>query len=341
VTVRVFVVDDSAVSRGCLREVLELGGRIEVVGEAADPRVALDQIAALAPDLVTMDLHMPGMGGLPAIERLMATHPVPILVVTERPSAGQTDIVFEATRRGALDLAAKPGEPRSASASALRDLVELLARVPVIHHATRSVADPPLVRPRSRETTRPKVVGVGASAGGPSALVDLLSPLARSGMCFAVVQHIPDGFADSFASFIGGSTGLRVVVARSSVTIAADLVILAPDGAHMKASGDAFLPDPGPPVGGHRPSVDVLFHSLARTHGPRAAGVILSGIGRDGAEGLQAMRRAGARTFAQDEASAVVFGMPGAARQLDAAEELLSPSRIASRLAALHGRSVS
>lgn len=339
--VRVYVVDDSAISRECLRDVLEAGGTIEVVGEAGDANVALREIPALSPDVVTMDLHMPAMGGLEAIERIMASRPVPILVVTERPTSAGTDVVFEATRRGALDLAAKTGDPRSPEAAHLRTLVARLAKVPVVHHvAMPKPRGPEVGSKRSGPGARPEVVGVGASAGGPSALVELLAPLAGVGACFAVVQHLPEGFTDGFARYLGQATGLRVVVARVPVPLAPDLVVVAPDGAHLVASAGKLAPEVGPPVAGHRASVDVLFHSLARVFAGRAAGALLSGIGRDGAQGLLAMRRAGARTFAQDEASSAVYGMPLAAFEVGAAEEVLAPRAIAARLASLAGKAI-
>lgn len=333
---RVYVVDDSAISRECLRDVLEHGGRIEVVGEAGDANVAIREIVTLAPDLVTMDLHMPAMGGLEAIEHIMASRPVPILVVTERPTSTGTDAVFEATRRGALDLAAKTGDPRSPQAEHLRTLVLRLAKVPVVHHV--AMPRPRVAEAIPRPGAPPDVVGIGASAGGPSALVELLTPLAKVGACFAVVQHLPEGFVEGFARYLGNATGLRVVIAHQSVRLTPDLVVVAPDGAHLVASPGRLMAEVAPPVAGHRPSVDVLFHALARTYGSRALGVVLSGIGRDGAQGLLAMRGAGARTFAQDQASSAVFGMPLAAQEVGAAEEMLSPRSIASRIATLCGK---
>jgi two-component system chemotaxis response regulator CheB len=322
---RVLVVDDSEVCRELLRDIVEADGDMEVVGEADDGELAVSRVIALRPDVVTLDVEMPRVDGLRAVERIMAEAPVPILVVTGRPTAKQGITAFEAVRRGALDLVAKPAHGRDAEASELRRTIRLIAGVPVMKHVSgsriavaRAVPLPAHVR----------VVGIGASAGGPSAIATVLSKIPRDfGPCIVIVQHVLVGFADAFADFLRAHSPQPVQVVRKPIALGAG-VFVAPDDAHLRAKGDGFEPFVAPPVDGHRPSADVLFESLATVHGSRAIGVVLSGMGKDGTRGLAAMRRAGAETIAQD-ASAAIDGMPRSARESGAAARVLPASEIA------------
>ena len=335
---RVVVVDDSAICRACLRDILEVDGDIEVVGEAGDAASALALVASFKPDLVTMDLEMPGPSGLDAIERMMATSPRPILVVTGQPADGGAR-ALEAVRRGALDLAEKPSSSDGADAAALRARVRSHARVPVVVHVAgnrqRAWSQPP----KDTRATTPSgggIVGIGASTGGPKAIAAILAELpADFPGCVAIVQHLPTGFSRAFAQMLQGQTRLRVAVVERRTRIEPGAALIAPDARHLVASGpDALAPSDAPPVGGHRPSIDARFASLAAIDGRARAAVLLTGMGADGASGLAAMRARGALTIAQDEASSAVFGMPRAAIAAGAATEVLPLSQIAGALVA-------
>lgn len=334
--VRVLVVDDSPICRALLSEALEAEGDIHVVARAEDGTEALALAGLHAPELVTMDVRMPGLDGLATLSRLMAERPTPVLVVTELPTGRDASLVFDAVRRGALEVAAKPVAGDESAARALRSRVRALARVPVVRHPS-----PRLLHARepgaSIERGPVKIVAIGASAGGPAALASLLDALPASFRgCIAIAQHLPVGFAAPFARYLATRTALRVLLADRPVAAAPGTVVLAADDAHLVARGpDRLGPSDAPAHGGHRPSVDVLFRSMAEHLGGRAAGVLLTGIGKDGAEGLLAMRAAGAVTIAQDEASSVVFGMPRAAIELGAAERVLPLEAMASVLLAL------
>jgi two-component system chemotaxis response regulator CheB len=327
-------VDDSFVCRAALREILEAEGDIEVVAEAADGTAALDVLAASRVDLVTMDLEMPGVGGLQVIERIMSSTPVPILVVTGRPRMDGGDWVFESLRRGALDLAEKPPGGVTKAAAALRAQVRELARVPVVRHVAPPrgpTTGPPSDPSGLRNVGVPgRVVGIAASAGGPNAVAAVLAGLPRqfSGSV-ALVQHLPVGFARSFVGFLRQRTSLRIVLVDAPVAREPGTVYVAADDRHLVASGARFAPSDAPAVGGFRPSATTLFTSLADAFGAHAIGVVLSGMGSDGTAGLAVMRARGALTIAQDEATSRVFGMPRAAIEAGAAELSLPLSSIA------------
>jgi len=324
---RVLVVDDSEVCRDVLREIIEAEGDMMVVGEAEDGEHAVERVATLQPDVVTLDVEMPRVDGLRAVERIMAQSPVPILVVTAK-AANRGATAFEAVRRGALDLVAKPAHGKDAEAGALRRTIRLLASVPVMKHVSGSriaIARPAPIRAQVR------IVGIGASAGGPSAIAAVLSKVPRDFVpCIAIVQHVLAGFADAFSDFLRAHASLPVHVVRKPVPLASG-VFIAPDDAHLRARGDTLEPFAAPPVDGHRPSADVLFESLATVHGSRALGIVLSGMGKDGTRGLAAMRRAGAETIAQDS-SAAIDGMPRSARESGAASRVLPVADIADAL---------
>ena len=336
-TVRVVIVDDSAICRALLRDALEADGDIDVVGEAANAVDALTLARTCAPSLVTMDIHMPGIDGLEAVARLMAETPCPILVVTGLPADPTDTIVFEATRRGALDVVAKPVAGDRVAARALRERVRFLARVPVVRHLA------PTPRPAASfaPTRAPiRIAGLVASAGGPTALAAVLAELPRElPLCLAVVQHLPVGFAAAFARFLASRTALTVCIADGATAAAPGTVVLAPDDRHLVAiSASRLGVIDSPACGGHRPAGDVLLRSLAQIHGARCAGVVLSGIGKDGSDGLGAIRAAGGVTIAQDAATSAVFGMPRAAVECGAALHVLAIDAIGPALRALGAR---
>lgn len=333
--IRVLVVDDSAVARDALADYLEQDGDVRVIGTAADGRAAIAAAAALAPDAVTMDIQMPG-GGLAAIEQIMARSPVPILVVTALAGV-DPDLPFEALSRGALEVALKPATP--ADGAALRAAVRRIAGLPVVPHV-RALRATRLASRRARSTTssgrRPRVVGVAASTGGPAALGVLLEALAPSlPACIALVQHLPAGFVASFAAHLRARTALDVVIVEPGPGVEArpGRLALAAAEHHLVAISPRLLAaSPEPPLGGHRPSATLLFRSLARHVGDRAVGVVLTGIGDDGAEGLAELRARGARTLAQDQQTSTVYGMPRAAFARGAVERVLPLPELAAAI---------
>jgi two-component system chemotaxis response regulator CheB len=334
--IRVVVVDDSALCRDLLRDILEEEGDIEVVGEAGDGQAAIDVVARSRAQLVTLDIEMPGMDGLLAVEQIMARTPVPILIVTGRSAEQRSHTLFEAVQRGALDLVAKPRGGSAEETSTLRALVRSLARVPVMRHLAGSRAKSPAPPLTPGAPIAPlafpahlhvPIVGIAASTGGPAAVNLLLSRLPPDFEgCVAVVQHMLPGFAASFVEYLRAHSRLRIHLALGPVRPKAHTVFVAPDARHlvMSAEGAFTLTEAAAGRSGYRPSADVLFLSLARTCGPNAVGVVLSGIGDDGAEGLLAMRKAGAITLAQDEASSTVYGMPRAAKENGGATYVLA-----------------
>jgi len=335
---RAVVVDDSAICRAQLRDWLEADGDLEVVGEAADGESAIDLVTRLRPDVATIDLRLPRMSGLEVVTLLMAKSPLPLLILTGDPTGDDPQLAFEAVRRGALDLLLKPSMNDEDAIRSLRAHVRWLATVPVVRHLDGHRSSDPVVRldnhraaePAIRATARvirnagdPVMIGIAASAGGPSALATVLGSLsAELPICLAIVQHLPRGFAPSFVSFLQARCSLAVRLAEPGLAPRAGTVVLAPDDHHLELIDGRFALTSGPSVEGHRPSGTVLLRSLA-TIGGAAIGVVLSGIGRDGADGLRAMRDHHALTFAQDAVSSVVYGMPRAAVEEGAVHHIL------------------
>jgi two-component system, chemotaxis family, protein-glutamate methylesterase/glutaminase len=317
-TIRVLILDDSHICRVQLRSIVEADGDIKVVGEAGNGDKVLQLIEKTEPQVLLVDLEMPGTPGHATIERVMADHPLPILVVTGVPSGRRQAEVFEAIRRGALQLAAKPTLGDRVAEAGLRAQVRQLAGIPVVRHMAGrkhrvSAVEHPSVLPLppSGDSALPLIIGVGASAGGPMALAAMLADLPPSlNAAIAVVQHLPNGFTHAFAQFLQGRVRLPVQVVEGSVRPECGRIYVAPDDRHLILERRRFAPANAPPIEGHRPSVDALFRSLATECQSRSTGVLMSGMGRDGVDGLLRMRQAGALTLAQDEASCGVFGMP-------------------------------
>jgi two-component system, chemotaxis family, protein-glutamate methylesterase/glutaminase len=333
--IRVVVVDDSAFCRELLRAILEQEGDIEVVGEAADGNEARDVVVRLRPDVATLDIEMPKTDGLSAIRRIMAESPTPILVVTGRPAEERSHTLFEAVRRGALDLFPKPSAGSDEEGRALRLLVRRLAAIPVMRHIRSFSTRPPLLPiDPTRTLGRVRMIGIGASAGGPAAVAAVLRELpVDMTASVAVVQHLLTGFTRPFCDFLRHHTRLEVRVVDEAVTVRSGIVYVAPDDRHLVApSADRLAPSDADAVSGHRPSVDTLFLSLARAYKNTAAGVILSGMGEDGARGLGAMAQEGALTIAQAEAGCAVYGMPRAAVERGAARRSLPLGEISAAL---------
>jgi two-component system, chemotaxis family, protein-glutamate methylesterase/glutaminase len=318
--VRVLVADDSELFRDVLSNVIAAEPGFEVVAVAADGGAAAALARTLRPDVITMDINMPDTDGFSGIARIMADTPTPILVLTASPTEA---VGFRALSLGALDILEKPQATTDLDdyGALLRSRLRLLAGVKVIRHL-RGLRE--RTSPGPRPVGRAELVVIGASLGGPRALATLLRGLpAEFPAPIAIVQHIADGFTEGLASWLSSECRLRVCEARHGEPLRAGRVVLAPTGHHLVVSeGVAHLSD-APPVDTFKPSVTPLFLSAARAYGARCCGVLLTGMGRDGAEGLKAIKDRGGLTVAQDEATSVVFGMPRAAVELGAVDRVL------------------
>lgn len=312
--IRVLIVDDSAVVRKVLSEELSRVSDIQVVGTAADPYIARDRIVQLNPDVVTLDVEMPRMDGLSFLARLMQYHPMPVIVVSSL-TPEHSENALRALELGALDVIAKPGgqyslpDIRKHLVNAIRAAAS--ARIERYRLPPTSQTDP--VAPFQLKTTR-KVLAIGASTGGTQALETVLRGLPVDTPGTVVVQHMPPGFTASFARRLNDLCAMEIREASGDEEVVAGCVFIAPGNRHLviEKSGATYvtLLKDGPPVHYQRPSVDVLFHSVAAAAGPNTVAAILTGMGADGADGMVALRRSGAHTIAQDEATCVVFGMP-------------------------------
>jgi len=336
---RVFVIDDSPMFREMLRDIVEADGDIVVVGEAASGDAALAQIASLQPDLVTVDIEMPGVGGLDTIAQLMTRRPLPILVLTGQPTGEGSSLPFEAIRRGALEIASKSSLGLD-EGRWVRGIIKQLVTVRVVRHPgvhPTTPATPARTMPRARSSHRCPIVGIAASSGGPSAIVDVLGALPPDFPgCVALVQHLPSGFVAPFERFLAERLELAVAVVHARTLPRSGTLLLPADDRHLVLADDgAFVVSDAPAIAGHRPSATRLFESLARVEADRAIGVILSGMGDDGAAGLLALKRAGGETIAQDEATSAIFGMPRAAIERGAATQVLPLGSIAALLCRL------
>ncbi len=289
----------------------------------------------LRPDLIIMDVQMPVMDGLAAVVEIMADCPTPILVLSASVAPGDSRCAFNAIRHGALDVMGKPqggGESLEVIAGQLIEKVKTLARVRVIHHfRRRPVAPAPPANGGRRD-----ILAIGASTGGPPAILRLLKEFPRTTSArILIVQHIAAGFAAGFADWLNRETDLSVRLARTGDPLEPGMALVAPNGSHLLVQGERVVLSPDPPVNSCRPSVDVLFASLANCLAARTAAVLLTGMGRDGAEGMAALRRAGAYTIAQDEGSCAIFGMPRVAIEAGSAMQVLPLNDIPSMLLSL------
>jgi two-component system chemotaxis response regulator CheB len=341
--IRVLVVEDSLTSRMLLVQILNMDPQIEVVGEAVDGVEAVRLTHRLRPSLVTMDVDMPRMDGLEATQEIMSTVPTPIVIVTANPRAQEVETTMMMLRMGALEVLLKPPGPESpAFAEAARRLVttvKALSQVKVIRHWRPPAAVPraEAARPALPGCVRARVVAVATSTGGPPALQCILSRLPPD-FCLPilVVQHISRGFTAGLASWLDSTCPFSVKVARQGEAMTPRTVYIAPDDRHLGVSGPGDIALSGaPPVGGFRPSGSFLFESVARAYGASTVGVILTGMGEDGVEGLRSVRKAGGRIIAQDEKTSIIFGMPGAAIAAGLPDAVLPLEAIAARLAIL------
>jgi two-component system chemotaxis response regulator CheB len=330
--IRVLVVDDSATIRRLLTAVLSRDPNIEVVGAAQDAAVARQMIKELNPDVITLDVEMPNMNGLEFLEKIMRLRPMPVVMVSTLTQQG-TDVTLSALEIGAVDYFAKPVDNVAAHIEeCARDLCEKVttAAAARVHPYVRR--DPPVVLVKSDFDPGPTVVAIGSSTGGVEALIEVLSHFPRNCPATVITQHMPAHFTTSFAERLDRICQPHVCEARDGAALSAGQVYLAPGGeAHLSVSGVGVLRCrlvKDALVNGHRPSVDVLFRSVALTARHHAIGVILTGMGRDGASGLLEMRKSGAATLGQDEASSVVYGMPRVAHEIGAVERQLPLQQI-------------
>jgi two-component system chemotaxis response regulator CheB len=344
--IRVLVVDDSALMRKLIPQILEADASIEVVGTAMDGNFCLKKIEELRPNVVTLDLEMPGMNGIDTLKEIMRSHLVPVIVVSSHSTEGAS-VTLKALGLGAFDFVAKPHD---ASAHMAETATELIAK---IHAAAEckvvrpgSLREPIALRKISAGKPTPapsKLVAIGISTGGPQALEFLLAQLPPDFPgTIVVVQHMPEGFTDMFARRLDELCSLSVKEAQSGDMLLAGRVLICPGSRHIKvkrlAMGDVVILNEGERVNGHRPSVDVLFNSVAEEFGSLAIAVLMTGMGDDGAQGLGAVKKAGGMTIAQSEESCVVFGMPKAAIERGYATRVVALDTLSSTLQALCGR---
>ncbi|WP_277971454.1 protein-glutamate methylesterase/protein-glutamine glutaminase [Sphingomonas echinoides] len=346
--IRVLIIDDSAVARHAMKTILEEDPNIVVIGTAADAFSAAKRIQEEVPDVITLDVEMPRMDGITFLRKLMAQCPLPVVMCSSLTEQG-SDMMVQALEAGAVDVILKPrvglAEHLSDHNLQIRDVIKAAAKVRVNMRSARAgragppeqkltadaVLPPPSGRGMTRETER--VVCLGASTGGTEALRTVLEALPATAPGVVVVQHMPQNFTRAFANRLNSLCEVNVKEAEDGDPVLPGHVLIAPGGKHMliERRGTRYFVTvrDGPLVSRHRPSVDVLFRSAATAAGSNALGVIMTGMGDDGARGLLEMKQAGGRTFAQDEATSIVFGMPKEAIALGAAERVLPLGHIA------------
>ena len=354
--IKVLIVDDSALIRGIMKEIINSQPDMEVVGAAPDPIVARDLIKQTNPDVLTLDVEMPKMDGLDFLEKLMRLRPMPVVMVSSLTERGN-EITLRALELGAVDFVTKP---KISIQSGMLEYTELIAdkirgaakarirsRLPTSLDANGQ-GGRPLPQVGNPLTSSEKLIIIGASTGGTEAIKDFLLQMPSDCPGILITQHMPEGFTRSFAKRLDGLCRISVNEAEGGERILPGHAYIAPGHSHLQLvrSGANYVTqlDQGPPVNRHRPSVDVLFRSSAIAAGKNAVGVILTGMGKDGALGMLEMKQAGAHNFAQDEASCVVFGMPREAIAVGAADEVAPllelPGRVLAFLALQGGRAL-
>ncbi|WP_439517917.1 protein-glutamate methylesterase/protein-glutamine glutaminase [Hydrogenophaga sp.] len=346
--IKVVVVDDSALVRSLLTEIINRQNDMACIGAAADPLVAREMIRELNPDVITLDVEMPRMDGLEFLSRLMRLRPMPVVMVSTLTEQG-AEITLRALEMGAVDFVAKP---RIGVSSGLQELagdivdkirvaasahVKRLPSAPAAGAAAASSA-PQAPRAALPRVSTEKIICIGASTGGTEAIREVLVPLPADSPAIVITQHMPPGFTTSFAHRLDTLCRIRVQEARDGDRILPGHAYIAPGGHHLRidrnGSNYVAVVEDTEPVNRHRPSVEVLFKSAARVIGPNALGIMLTGMGADGAAAMREMKDAGSYNYVQDEASCVVFGMPRMAIQHGAAHEVLPLSQIAPALLA-------
>lgn len=345
-TTKVLVVDDSALMRALLTEIINGAPDLKVVGSAPDPIAAREMIKALNPDVLTLDVEMPKMDGLEFLDRLMRLRPMPVIMISAMTEKG-SEVTLKALELGAVDFVAKP---RAENISLLQAYAEEIcdkiraakgarlksAPIRPMAGVVAGAVSAPAPSNFSHRLLHEKVIAIGASTGGTEAIKDVLSALPSSMPPIVMVQHMPDTFTPSFARRLDSLSQLTVIEAQGGERLQPGTAYLAPGHSHMTikkiGSGYVIELNQNEPVNRHRPAVDVLFDAVAEQVGANALGVILTGMGKDGAQGMLRMRQAGAHTIGQDQASSVVYGMPREAALLGAVEDVASLELIAGRL---------
>lgn len=348
--IRVLIVDDSALVRHLLTELLGSDPGIEVVGAASDPFIAREKIRSLSPDVLTLDVEMPKMDGITFLSNLMRLRPMPVVMVSSLTEQG-ANVTLEALELGAVDFVTKPkvdlaatldsyaaeiiAKVKMAASARVRPLERRPVSIEIVpKHSADVILKQGSRKPHFRTTDR--IIAIGASTGGTEAIKEVLMGMPPDAPGIVIAQHIPEAFSGPFAERMNRSCAMTVCEAKDGQQIVTGHVYIAPGSHHLLVERDGAryicrLSD-GPPVNRHRPSVDVLFRSVAQNAGANAIGAILTGMGADGAQGLLEMHNAGAPTIAQDERTSVVWGMPGEAVKCGGAEVVLGLDEIASRL---------
>ncbi|MFC1569282.1 chemotaxis response regulator protein-glutamate methylesterase [bacterium] len=341
--IRVLVIDDSAVVRQTLSDLLASDRGIEVIGTAADPYIAVQKMKEEAPDVITLDIEMPRMDGLTFLQKVMSQHPIPTVIVSSLTQKG-ADATIRALEYGAVEIVTKPKlgarQFLEESRTLICDAVKAASKAQISNIILaqkveqKLSADVILQKPKYQHIikTTDKVVVIGASTGGTEAIRKFLESFPPDAPGMAIVQHMPENFTSAFARRLNESCDMTVKEAQNGDSIIQGIALIAPGNKHMlvKRSGTRYYVEvrEGPLVNRHRPSVDVLFRSAARYAAANAVGVIMTGMGDDGARGMLEMKNAGAQTIAQDEKSCVVFGMPNEAIKLDAAHHIVNLENI-------------
>ena len=347
--IQVLVVDDSAVVRQSLTAILESDPQIEVMGTAADPLIAVKKIMKQIPDVITLDIEMPRMNGLTFLRKIMSQHPIPVVVISSLTQEG-TEVAMKALEYGASEIIGKPAMNAAQffhdSKITICDAVKAASQAKLSRLKISSTPQATVVKPKysadimlergsllSRIVDTEKIIVLGASTGGTEAIRLLLKSLPPRMPGIAIVQHMPEGFTRSFANSLNNNSELEVKEAEDGDRLYQGRVLIAPGNYHMllKRIGKEYSVEvkKGPLVNRHRPSVDVLFRSAARYAGQNATGILLTGMGADGAKGLLELKEAGALTVAQDQDSSVVYGMPKEAAKLGADSEILGINKLA------------
>lgn len=351
--IKVLIIDDSALVRKLLTEILAEDPSIDVVGTAQDPFVAREKIKQLKPDVLTLDVEMPKMDGITFLRNLMRLHPMPVVMVSSLTQSG-ADVTLQALELGAVDFVSKPvadvAHLLKTYGDELIEKIKVAAGARIVPYQGSSAAslqvdakhNADVILDRSTNqhfTTTEAIIAIGASTGGTEAIKEVLIQLPANTPGIVITQHIPGNFSAAFAQRLNGVSALNVCEAKDGQQILPGHAYVAPGDQHLLVVGNGAryhckLSD-GPPVNRHKPSVDVLFRSVAQCAGPNSVGVLLTGMGDDGAKGLKEMQEANAMTIAQDEKTSVVWGMPGSAVKLEAADHILPLQRVAGKIAAL------
>ncbi|WP_457553543.1 protein-glutamate methylesterase/protein-glutamine glutaminase [Desulfobacula sp.] len=340
--IKVLVVDDSAVIRKVFTEQLSRQKGIVVIGTAPDPYVARDKIVKLKPDVITLDIEMPRMDGITFLKKLMKYFPLPVIIVSSLSAKG-SKIALEALSLGALEVISKPSAAYSVGDMSIQlaEKIRAVSKAKMMPLPAERTGDKPegIVTSKALSTTTNKIIAIGASTGGTEAIKKVLTRLPANTPGIVLVQHMPAHFTTSFAGRLNDLCQMNVVEAKNGDTVTNGKVLIAPGNFHMifKRSGARYYVEikTGPLVQYQRPAVDILFRSVARYAGANALGIILTGMGKDGAAGMLEMKNAGAVTIAQDEKSCVVFGMPKEAIALGAVDHVHDINSIAQKAASL------